>query len=225
MSSLGPKVQVIDERQSRILAAAVEVFSESSFGEATTEEIARRARVSKRDIYSVFPDKHAILIAVVNTVLQNGKESLLRMISDSERAPARLEEELEIVGLGLVREILSPLTGFASRLVFSESFKQPLIGRIYFDNWYNSRIQMVAEVISKHLPKTEGRRARFRDASKASKHFIALIIHAPQFTASIGMTEVWNTKSVQAHVKDGLKCFLLAYAPILGREPSRREVL
>jgi AcrR family transcriptional regulator len=49
---LGPENP--DERSVRIATAALEVFSEFSFQDATTDEIARRARVSKRDIYASF---------------------------------------------------------------------------------------------------------------------------------------------------------------------------
>jgi AcrR family transcriptional regulator len=83
MNLPGPKQQLGEERQYRIVIAALEVFSKSSFGDATTEEIARHAHVSKRDIYAAFPDKHAILTAAIDMVLQAGDENLRRVISDS----------------------------------------------------------------------------------------------------------------------------------------------
>ena len=128
MNLPGPKQQLGEERQYRIVIAALKVFSKSSFGDATTEEIARHAHVSKRDIYAAFPDKHAILTAAIDMVLQAGDENLRRVISDSQRDIASLQETLEIFGLALVSEILSPSSGFVFRLVSSESVKQPAIG-------------------------------------------------------------------------------------------------
>jgi AcrR family transcriptional regulator len=192
------------------LTAALEVFSKSSFGDATTEKIARRARVSKRDIYAAFPHKHAILAAVINTVLETDGENFTRVVTDSREA-ANLQERLEIIGLALISEILSPVTGFISRLISSEIVNQPPIGAIYFENWYNRRSQLISQVLFKHLAARKGKSRRLHDADQASKHFVALITHLPQLTVGVGMREIWNAKSVQAHVKCAVERFLKAY--------------
>lgn len=49
----------------RILKAASDAFLEFGFEQTSTADIARRARISKRDLYSHFPDKRALLGAVV----------------------------------------------------------------------------------------------------------------------------------------------------------------
>jgi len=203
-----------EDRQSRIVIAALEVFSKSSFGNATTEEIARRARVSKRDIYAAFPDKHAILAAAIAMVLQSGDENLQRVISDSQQNPASLQETLEIVGLALVGEILSPMSGFVVRLVSSESFHQPSIGTAFFENWYTRRSRTIAQLLSGRPSKTKGRNGHRFDFNLASSHFLGLITHLPQLTAGIGMLDSWNPKSIQAHVRNSVECFLKAYPGI-----------
>jgi AcrR family transcriptional regulator len=211
MASLRQKPHIREERHSRILASALEVFSKSSLAEATTEEIARRARVSKRDLYAAFPDKHSILAAVVNKVLQTGEQNLQRVTADSRQALAPLRGRLEIVGLALVGEILSPVTGFVSRLVFSANIEQPEVGIAYFENWYNRRNQMIAQILLQHLSKTEGRARRSAGAKSASMHFVALITQLPHLTVSLGMARMWTPKSVHTHVKSAVACFLKAY--------------
>ena len=224
MRSLGPSNPVGEARYTRIVTAALEVFSKSSFGDATTDEIARRARVSKRDLYAEFPDKHALLAAVISTVLESGDQNLQQVISDSQKAPRSLRERLEIVGLALMTEILSPLSGFVSRLVSSESIEQPPIGAIYFENWYTRRSQLVAQVLAGSTQRagrnghTNGNgngRPRKVDTRQAARHFVALITHLPQLTACVGKHEVWTPRSVQAHVRDAVDCLLKAY-PALG---------
>jgi AcrR family transcriptional regulator len=211
MISPGPKHPSSEERQSRIVVAALAVFSKSSFGDATTDEIARRAHVSKRDIYAAFPDKHAILTAAINTVLQTGDENLHHVIADSKKNIASLQETLEIIGLTLVGEILSPLSGFVFRLVSSESVGQPAIGTAYFENWYARRSTTVTQFFSKRPAKIKGRNGRPLDAKLAAKHFISLVTHLPQLTACIGMLDMWNPKSIQAHVKSSVECFLKSH--------------
>lgn len=200
-----------DERHSRILTAALEVFSKSSFGEATTAEIARRARVSKRDLYAAFPDKLAILTKVIETVLENGEANLRRAIADSQKAHPSIEVILEIIGLALVSEILSPLEGFVCRLAFAESAGHPPIGEDYFKNWYSRRNQIVAQALSRCFAEVKGLSRMPYDRNQASRHFLALVTHLPQLTVSLGMTGMWNPKSVQGHVKNSVECFLKAY--------------
>lgn len=211
MSSSGPKQLVGEERQSRIVIAALEVFSKSSFGDATTDEIARLAHVSKRDIYASFADKHAILTAAISMVLQAGDENLHRVISDVQQDEASSKETLEIVGLALVSEILSPSSGFIFRLVSSESVGQPAIGAAYFENWYTRRSRTIARFLSRRLTKVAGKATRPLDAQLASKHFVGLIAHQPQLTAGIGMVDMWNSKSIQSHVRSSVECFMKAY--------------
>ena len=215
MSLLGSKVTKSDERHSRILAAALEVFSKSSFEAATTQEIARRAHVSKRDLYAAFPDKHAILIEVIGTVLANGEATLRRAIADSEKTLPPTQIALEIVGLALVSEILSPLEGFVCRLAFAESAGYPAVGKNYFDAWYARRNRIIAQVLSRRFDKKNGQIRLPYNTGQTSKHFMALVTHLPQLTVSLGMTGMWTPKSVQAHVKNSVECFLKAH-PFLG---------
>jgi AcrR family transcriptional regulator len=185
-------------------------FSESSFRDATTDEIARRACVSKRDIYATFPNKHAILIAVIKMVLQTEDENLLNVISLTEETTF-LQDRLEVIGLALINEILSPATGFLSRLISSESTNDSTIGAIYFENWYTRRIELVSKILSMRLTGATKSARRYHDPNQAAKHYIALITHLPQLTASMGMRDIWHSKSVQAHVKGAVESFLKAY--------------
>ena len=204
-------IQPFRQRHGRILTAALEVFSRSSFGGATTGEIASRAHVSKRDLYADFPDKHAILVAVVEMVLHTGEENIERVVADSSQTVRSLEKKLEIIGLALMSEILSPVTGFVSRLVTSEALEQPRIGALYFDNWYTRRNQLIAQVFSKHVARPNQRPRRPGDASQAAKHYVALVTQLPQLTVSVGMLEMWNQKSIEAHVRNAVERLLKAY--------------
>jgi len=199
------------ERHARILTAALEVFSKCSFGDATTDEIARRARVSKRDIYAEFPDKHAVLAAVVSTVLQTGDENLQRVVADSCESIKSVQARLEIVGLALVSEILSPVTGFVSRLVSSESLEQPGIGALYFESSYSRRNRLIAHVFSKQEAGAKRSNRRNDDINQAVKHYVALVTQLPQLTASVGVREMWTPKAIEAHVRNAAKRLLMAY--------------
>jgi AcrR family transcriptional regulator len=204
-----------DDRRARILTAALEVFSKSSFSKATTEEIARRARVSKRDLYTTFPDKHEMLATAIETTLENSEANLRRAISDCKKIPSSAATTLEVIGLVLVTEILSPLEGFVWRLAFAESAENPSIGKTYFDSWYTRRVRIVAETLSRHSAKENEHTRQLFDKNQASRHFLALVTHSPQLTVTFGTADVWTSKSVDAHVKNAVQCFLRAYPSLL----------
>lgn len=208
--SLGSGQQDLDERLSRILTSALEVFSESSFRDATTDEIARRAKVSKRDIYAVFPNKHALLLAVLNLVLQADDENFTRVISLINST--ELNEVLEIVGLALMNEILSPATGFLSRLISSESIHQPELGGVFFENWYARRTELISKVLQSHSLASKRSSRTLGDCNQAAKHFLALIAHRPQLSVFMGMRDIWGSRSAQTHVRSAVEYFLKAYS-------------
>lgn len=56
-----------EERRTAILDAAAHIFATKGFSGATTAEIAKLARVSKRDIYDHFSNKEGLLAAMVRT--------------------------------------------------------------------------------------------------------------------------------------------------------------
>jgi TetR/AcrR family transcriptional regulator, mexJK operon transcriptional repressor len=196
-----------EERASRIITASLEVFSEFSFQDATTGEIARRARVSKRDIYAHFPDKHALLIATLNKALQTEVSNIAEAIVRTQNVRS-LQKRLEIIGLTLIDEVLSAAMSVLTRLVASESINRPLIGTVYFENGPVQRTILISEVLSLHTTKTK---AKSRDVFQAAEHYLALVTYQPTLTTSMGMREIWDLKSIQTHVISAVECFLTAY--------------
>jgi AcrR family transcriptional regulator len=54
------------DSRSAIIAAALELFAKKGFSATTTEQIAKKARVSKGLIFVHFPTKQEILLAIIN---------------------------------------------------------------------------------------------------------------------------------------------------------------
>ena len=206
-------VSAEDDQVSRIVRAALEIFSERSFADAGTNEIAQRAGVSKRDIYAKFPDKHALLHAVIKTVLQADDENFSNVVAVSAGYET-LPEKLEIIGLALMNEVLSPTTSFVTRLISSETPKRPQIGAIYYEGWYIPRCDSISNALSSHLSGKKARIHAHEDTHQAARHFIALVIHLPQFSAMVGLRDIWNSRKANDHVKRGVDCFLKAYPSI-----------
>ena len=58
--------QMKAESRRAIIAAALELFAKKGFSATTTEQIARKAKVSKGLIFNHFPSKQEILLAIIN---------------------------------------------------------------------------------------------------------------------------------------------------------------
>jgi AcrR family transcriptional regulator len=115
------------DRRQRIMSAAFALFAERGFRGASTLEIARRARVSKRDVYALFADKTAILTACI---MQRAELMSLPLRLPPPREKAALEATLVDFGVTLLREICRPTTIAAYRLAIAEAELAPEVARV-----------------------------------------------------------------------------------------------
>ena len=116
------------DRRARILDAATEAFLECGFEVASTAEIARRAKVSKRELYTHFRDKRDILAAVI-TELQADIQSKANV---SWSSSGDVREVLRQAGTDLLRFINSERFGKLFRIVAAESFHDPVSSRKFY---------------------------------------------------------------------------------------------
>jgi len=115
-----------DPRVEAILAATFHAFCEHGATGATTTEIARRARVSKREIYALFGDKSALFQALVRQRAEAMRQGLAL-------APPRDQESLlaalEAFGRGFLTYLTDPTTIAVYRLAVGEAGRSPELGR------------------------------------------------------------------------------------------------
>ena len=110
------------EKRSRILSAAMDTFMEHGFAAATTLEIATRAKVSKRELYTLVGNKEAMLAACVA-----GRGQRMRLPSDfpAPTDTASLRSALRLYGVTLLRELTDPNVLAVFRLAISEWKRSP----------------------------------------------------------------------------------------------------
>ena len=110
----------------RILHAAMQAFMDLGYAEASTLEIATRARVSKRELYALFGNKQAMLTECIADRVQ-------RMQIAPSLPQARTREALTAVlaGLGaaVLREVSAPPVMAVFRLAISESQRAPEVAQ------------------------------------------------------------------------------------------------
>ena len=111
----------------RILEAAFEAFMKSGYAAANTLEIANRARVSKRELYSLVGNKQQMLIACV------AERSTQRLTVPAELPVPRdretLGQVLSAFGAQLLREVSDPDVIAVFRLAVAEVAQAPEVAR------------------------------------------------------------------------------------------------
>src|SRR5947199_8178535 len=115
----------IDARK-RILGAALSAFMEGGYAQTSTLEIATRARVSKRELYALFGNKEAMLVACITERAQR-----LKAPADLPELRDRntLAKVLTAFGTRLLAETTDPIVVAVFRLAISESVHAPKVAQ------------------------------------------------------------------------------------------------
>ena len=125
-TSAQPQGAARDPRGSAILEAAFRTFVEHGVSGATTEDIARHARVSKREIYRLFGSKEALFAELIRDRANAMREPLV-LAPPAGRAEALAE--LERFGRDFLRLLTAPSTVVVYRLAVAEAATLPELGR------------------------------------------------------------------------------------------------
>ena len=114
-------------RRKAILAAAYDVLMEQGYAGASTLEIARRAKVPKRELYAEFGSKSGILEALIAATAARMQLPL---------APAELTDRASLAaaltryGVTALTELTHPAVIAINRLAVAEAGTSPELGRI-----------------------------------------------------------------------------------------------
>jgi AcrR family transcriptional regulator len=110
--------------QERILGAAFKAFTEDGYAETSTLDIARRAKISKRDLYANFGSKQAVLVACIKS-----RADRMRLPPDlpTPRSRQMLASTLTGFATNLVREVGHPSVIATFRLAIAEATRSPEI--------------------------------------------------------------------------------------------------
>ena len=112
--------------QERILRAAFEAFTEDGYADTSTLEIARRAKISKRDLYANFSSKQGVLVACIRS-----RADRMRLPPDLPAPQNRqmLASTLTSFATKLVREVSDPSVIATFRLAIAEATRSPEIAQ------------------------------------------------------------------------------------------------
>lgn len=137
-----------DPSRDRMLRAAFSLFLERGFSKTSMLEIATRAQVSKRDLYAMFDNKHAVLAYGIAERAQGMRQRL----GSTMPAPASREElaaTLVEIGASILRTVCSAEVLMLYRLAIAESDRAPEVGRVLDEQGRAANHRALAEFLKK----------------------------------------------------------------------------
>jgi AcrR family transcriptional regulator len=190
-------------QRERIIRSAADAFLEQGFAQTSTAEIARRARVSKRELYLHFVDKRALLSAAI-TELQADMRSRMELRWSSNDDLAVVLRRAATVILGL---ILSDRFGKLFRIVAAESHHHPAIARQFLELGPIRGRKATAEFFKRQMANGKLRKA---SPLRAADDFLDIVVSARLLTA-VAVGQASKAQSMRAHVKHAVEVFLKLY--------------
>jgi AcrR family transcriptional regulator len=155
----------------RVLKAAFTLFREHGFSSTSMLDIVTHARVSKRDLYALFENKHAVLAASISEHAQQMRRPLegANPVPQTRDALAALLVEF---GVSILRTICHPNALTVFRLAIAESDRVPEIGRTLESNGREANQKVLIELIRKG----QARRLIIAgDPAALASHYIAVL--------------------------------------------------
>ena len=194
----------------RILDVATELLFSHGYGATSIEAIARQARVSKRTLYQRFPDKLALMSAVI-----------VRLI-DSLRPPAHtslteggsLEQILVRLGSLILHAALTPRVLQLQRLIVAESGRFPdLASAVAKAGGRQEAVALISQLLLHH---ERGAAMTPVDAEFAAHQFLQMIVSLPQLR-TIGLGGPMTPAELESWVRNSVALFLGGYVRIAQR--------
>lgn len=188
----------------QVLEGAREVFLRDGFEGASVDEIARTSGVSKATLYSYFPDKREMFMAMARLQCDRHAEAMMQEINIE--APAR--EVLTQAARGVLQLTLSGFGLKVFRICVAEADRFPELGRQFYETGPAMARQRIAAFLQLATQRGE---LRVEDYDMAAAQFQALC-RADLFMRRIfGIKDQLEPNEVERIVEETITTFMARY--------------
>ena len=188
----------------RILSAAFSTFTERGFAEASTLEIATRARASKRELYALFGNKQDMLIACIS---ERAKRLLLPVDLPELRDRETLRTTLAAFGARLVGEVSEPAVVAMFRLAIAEAARTPDIAQSLNDIGIAASRDSLREI----MRRAQSARLLSGEPAEMAARFFGLLWGNLMLGLLLGIAERPPRREIDRRAEAATAAFLRAY--------------
>ncbi|MDB5611759.1 MAG: TetR/AcrR family transcriptional regulator [Bradyrhizobium sp.] len=188
----------------RILEAAFSAFMELGFAEASTLEIATRARVSKRELYALFGNKQDMLVACISE-----RARRLQIPADLPELCDRetLARTLTTFGMQLLRETGDPIVVAVFRLAIAEAVRAPEVAQVLNERGVEASRAALREIM------TEARSAGLLGGRpiEMAEHFAGLLWGNQMLVLLLHIADQPSAREIARRAEAATAAFLRLY--------------
>ena len=201
-----PKQTASEARTERLLEVAAKIFLEKGFEGASVSEIAREAHASKETLYSRYPSKSELFLAVMRR-----KTDLMAAELNAVLVPdAPTEEALQSFGVVIVGRMISAPSLAMHRILALESSRFPDLPRLFFELGPARVIATLARYLCEQVMLG---RLRKLDGEVAAQHFLSLLTAGIMTRVSLGIQPLPTPEETRRRVRAAVDVFLHGYEP------------
>lgn len=200
-----PKASPDMPARQRILRAAFTLFMNQGYQRTSTLHIATRAKVSKRELYALFDDKHAMLVACI-------KEHAEQMRMPLSLSPARdrdaLATTLSAFGSAFLRCLCDPNVLALHRFAIAESSSAPEIAKALDEHGrLATRIALIGFLQDAQANGLVGA----ADMSVAAERFFALVWGGLQLRLLLSVVDAPKPAEIEKRAREASATLLSLY--------------
>jgi TetR/AcrR family transcriptional regulator of autoinduction and epiphytic fitness len=204
-TSVSVQTRLDDDRVSELLDVATEVFIEHGFESASTNEIARRANCSKTTLYTRYPTKEKLFLAV----LERRMELILTDFTATLRPESPIEQTLKEYGFNLFQLALSENQRGMVRVVSMESSKFPDLAKRFYELGPGRGAAILAGYMEEQIKR--GRLIK-ENPHIMAEHLMSLITGGYVRWTMLGLPDNIGLKEKKQRVGAAVEMFLRAYS-------------
>ena len=197
-----PKAEA-EARRTHLLSVATAEFIANGFANANVARIARVAGVSNKTIYARYPNKEALLLAIVAEIATTSRRLLVAEMAASDGGP---EQVLLTFGLRIAKGWTSPEEVGLYRLILTEAHRFPVLAEIL-----DGQMEHLRRPLVDYLREQIHRRVlAIPDLDAAVHHFGLLVYGEARERAVLGKTQ--SPADIAAIARRGVRLFVAGYA-------------
>ena len=188
----------------KLRRAAVSTFLKYGYDGTTMDAIARAAGITRRTLYSRYPDKRAVFLDVIPWALSLRTERGSSQEPNDDNLPAALAA----IGRGALARALEPDTVRLTRIAMNESARFPEFAAGAHSMTWSARQREVMDLLRHHK---EAGAIAVDDLEVTAGHFLAMIEHLPARLADFGIYR--TPEEEERHLHHAVNLFLRGILP------------
>jgi AcrR family transcriptional regulator len=196
-----PPLRSEEETKRIVFEAARHAFAVDGYAATSTEELARRAGVSTKTLYRLFPGKAALFEAMCADRL----ERLLSAVDLQGSDEVDIATGLRAALLACADLALDPEVVALQRMVLQESAAFPELAANFYNNGISRTVRTLAGWLRVQVKR---KRIAIDDAEEVAGMLIGMVASAPQRAAIYGDMPLPSRKQIERRVQTCAALFL-----------------